>query len=225
MIAQRTRKEGLSQQAYKTIKSMILRNELSQGEFISEAGLQERLGIGRTPVREAILQLSQDRLITIYPRKGIEVTRISPKSVRDIFEIRSILEPTALRKGVAKLGEEWLREMRDRFAEHSNDATPISRDDAIALADLDDRFHTGLIETMGNQYASDLMRSFMDYLVIIRSTVTETDTRRFHDSNEEHIQIIDAMLAGDVERACECLSEHIRVSFDEAIRTILDLSY
>jgi DNA-binding GntR family transcriptional regulator len=225
MIAQKTRKEGLSQQAYKTIKNMILRNELSQGEFISEASLQERLGIGRTPVREAVLQLSQDQLVTIYPRKGIAVARISPKSVRDIFEIRSILEPEALRKGASKLAGEWLREMRDRFAGHSNETAPISREDAIKLADLDDQFHSGLIGTMENQYANGLMRSFMDYLVIIRSTVTATDTSRFRESNEEHIKIIDAILAGDVELACERLSEHIRISFDESIRKILDWSY
>jgi DNA-binding GntR family transcriptional regulator len=225
MITQKARKEGLSRQAYRTIKNMILRNELRQGEFISEASLQERLGIGRTPIREAVLQLSQDKLVTIYPRKGIAVASISPKSVRDIFEVRSILEPIALRKGISKLTRKWLCEMRGRFAEHTNEATPISHEDAIKLADLDDQFHTELVGTMGNQYASSLMRSFIDYLVIIRSTVTTTDTLRFLNSNDEHIKIIDAILADDVELACERLSEHIRISFDEAIHTILDLSY
>lgn len=225
MAAEGMRREGLSQQAYRTIKNMILQNELCQGEFISETGLQEKLGIGRTPVREAILQLARDRLITIHPRKGIEVTRISPKDIRDIFEMRSILEPAALRKGIPKLNREWLLEMRARFAEHVGDAAPISREDAVKLADLDERFHTGLIETLKNQYANDLMENFIDYLVIIRSTVTESDAPRFRDSNGEHIAIIDAILAGDADLACLRLSEHIRISFDEAIRAILDFSY
>lgn len=226
MITRDTRREGLSQQAYRTIKNMILRGGLSQGEFISEAGLQERLGIGRTPVREAILQLSRDRLITIHPRKGIEVTRISPKVIRDIFEIRSILEPVALRKGISKLSREWLYEMRERFVAGAKDTSgPISRDDAVKIADLDDSFHAGLIESLKNQYATNLMENFMNHLVIIRSTVTASDAVRFRDSNNEHIGIIDAILDGDAELACQRLSEHIRISFNEAIHTVLDLTY
>jgi len=225
MAAEKFGREALSQQAYRTIKSMILTNELHQGEFINEALLQEKLGIGRTPVREAVLQLSRDRLITIHPRKGIEITRISAKAIRDIFEIRSILEPTALRKGITKLEKGWLCDVRTRFAEHMDDAPPIPREDAVELADLDDEFHTGIVQTMGNQYADSLMQSFMDYLVIIRSTVTVTDASRFRDSNGEHIAIIDAILADDVEQACQCLSEHIRISFNEAIHAILDFSY
>lgn len=224
MASFKGKKEPLSQKAYRTIKNMILNHELSQGEFISEADLQEKLCIGRTPVREAVLQLSQDQLIRIHPRKGIEIARISPKTIRDIFEIRSILEPVALRKGIDKLDKTWLRDIRDQFVRYNgDDIESISKEDAIHLADLDNQFHIGLIRVMGNRYADNLMQGFVDFLVLIRSTVTTSDIPRFQDSNKEHIEIIDFILAGDVEQACQKLSEHIRISYNEAIRTILDI--
>ena len=97
-------------------------------------------------MREAVLQLSQDQLIRIHPRKGIEVARISPKTIRDIFEIRSILEPVALRKRIDKLDKDWLRDIRDQFVRYNgDDIESISKEDAIHLADLDNQFHIGLI--------------------------------------------------------------------------------
>ena len=88
----------LSQVAYEQIKTMILQKDLTPGQFINEAQLQELLALGRTPVREAVLALAQDRLVTIHPRKGIEVTRPTPKDIHDIFEIRGMIEPAILRQ-------------------------------------------------------------------------------------------------------------------------------
>ena len=88
----------LSRVAYDRIKVMILQKELMPGQFINESQLQETLELGRTPVREAVLALAQDRLVTIHPRKGIEVTRPTPKDIHDIFEIRGIMEPAILRQ-------------------------------------------------------------------------------------------------------------------------------
>ena len=84
------REASLSKQAYDQIKSMILQKELAPGQFVNESQLQESLGLGRTPVREAVLALAQDNLVQIHPRKGIEITRPTPKSIHDIFEIRSL---------------------------------------------------------------------------------------------------------------------------------------
>ena len=71
-----THKTGLSTIAYQQIKSLILENKLQPGQFVNESQLQEILGLGRTPVREAILQLAENELITVHPRKGIEISRI-----------------------------------------------------------------------------------------------------------------------------------------------------
>ncbi len=67
------RRDSLSQVAYDQIKTMILQKDLTPGQFINEAQLQALLGLGRTPVREAVLALAQDKLVHIHPRKGIEI--------------------------------------------------------------------------------------------------------------------------------------------------------
>lgn len=87
------RRDSLSQVAYDQIKTMILQKDLTPGQFINEAQLQALLGLGRTPVREAVLALAQDKLVHIHPRKGIEISRPTLKDIHDIFEIRSLLEP------------------------------------------------------------------------------------------------------------------------------------
>lgn len=223
----RKKKEGLTQQAYKAIKTMILENELKPGQFINEAQIQEQLGIGRTPVREAILQLSRDQLITIHPRKGIEITKISPKAIHDIFVIRSIIEPVILRMSASRLNVELLKDMRRQFIESAAKLDENTREGVADIqciydsVQLDDRFHTELVGALGNQYANNLMKSFVDYLTIIRSTVTAADAIRFNTSNNEHITIIDAILDGNIDAACQKLSEHIEVSYQEAVNNFM----
>ena len=71
-----------------TTKMMILQKELTPGQFINEAQFQALLGLGRTPVREAVFALARDNLVHIHPRKGIEISRPTLKDIHDIFEIR-----------------------------------------------------------------------------------------------------------------------------------------
>lgn len=220
------KKEGLADQAYKSIKNLILTNQLRPGQFINEQQIQTMLGIGRTPVREAFLRLSRDQLVTIHPRKGIEITRISPKVLHDIFEVRILLEPLILEKSCDIIDAEWLKDMRGKFARYSEaageEALPLN---AVELAELDDKFHVELMEFFGNQYTTDLMRSFVDCLAIIRSTVTTANHARFQKSNDEHIAIIDCLLSGDVVSAKQKLLDHLNESYNQAVQTLMHLPY
>ena len=105
------RQGSLSQLAYDQIKSMILQKELLPGQFVNEAQLQTMLSLGRTPVREAILALVQDNLVRVHPRRGIEITRPTPKDIHDIFEIRQLLEPLVLRQCFYQVDLQWALEI------------------------------------------------------------------------------------------------------------------
>ena len=96
----------LSRVAYDRIKVMILQKELMPGQFINESQLQETLELGRTPVREAVLALAQDRLVTIHPRKGIEVTRPTPnpRYLRDSWDHGACHSAPVLRHGGSTVG-------------------------------------------------------------------------------------------------------------------------
>ena len=97
----------LSRVAYDRIKVMILQKELMPGQFINESQLQETLELGRTPVREAVLALAQDRLVTIHPRKGIEVTPHTqgyPRHLRDSWDHGACHSAPVLRHGGSTVG-------------------------------------------------------------------------------------------------------------------------
>lgn len=213
----------LSRVAYDRIKVMILQKELMPGQFINESQLQETLELGRTPVREAVLALAQDRLVTIHPRKGIEVTRPTPKDIHDIFEIRGIMEPAILRQCCGMVDPQWAVDMRALLQGHADDTASNAGETAAPLIDLDNRFHLGLVDVFHNQYASNLMRSLVDFLNLIRVTAWSAD--RYQISNREHIDILDAILEKDVDRACRLMEEHIQLSYQEAIHTMMHASF
>ena len=208
------RETSLSKQAYDQIKNMILQKELSPGQFVNESQLQESLGLGRTPVREAVLALAQDNLVQIHPRKGIEITRPTPKSIHDIFEIRSLLEPMILRQCFYQVDLQWATDMRALLLEHQDDEAGRAGQTASPLIELDNKFHLEL--------ASQLMRSLVDYLNLIR--ITAWRPLRYQVSNQEHIAILDAILQQQQETACQLLTEHIQLSYQEAINTMMHSS-
>ena len=207
------KRERLSQVAYDQIKTMILQKDLTPGQFINESQLQELLELGRTPVREAILALAQDKLVTVHPRKGIEITRPTPKDIHDIFEIRSLLEPMILRQCFSMVDPQWAMDMRALLLQHEDDSAGNSAETAAPLIELDNRFHLELVDTLRNQYATNLMRSIVDYLNLIRV------------SNREHIDILNAILEQDLETSCRLLSDHIHLSYQEAINTMMHTSF
>lgn len=216
-----TKKEGLAQQAYKQLKSMILSHHLKPGMVVNEAQLQEALGIGRTPVREALLQLSKEQFLIIHPRRGIEIARISPKRIRDIFQVRSLLEPQILRIGMDRIDLAWISKMKEEFIKYTRADFDLSSKDAIELSNLDNEFHMGIVVSIDNYYTNELMESFQDYLTLFRAS-TQIDVVRFSPSNQEHIAIIDAILSKDINLACKTLTDHLTRSYEEAIKIVMD---
>lgn len=219
-----TSKPGcLSQIAYGKIKDMILQRVLIPGQFVNEAQLQELLGIGRTPVREAILALAQDKLVTIFPRKGIEIASPTLKGIHDVFEIRSMLEPMVLRKCFDMIDPQWAVNMRATLLQHDADSAGNAAETAAPLIDLDNRFHLELVDTLHNTYASGLIHSSVEYLNLIR--VTFWQPVRYRESNREHIAILDAIINKEQEKACQMLSDHLMLSYQNAVNTMMHSSF
>ncbi len=217
------KKEGLSALAYKEIKSMVLANVLKPADIFSEAQLQEMLKIGRTPVREAVLQLSQEGFLIVHPRRGIEVARISPKRIKDIFEIRSLMEPEILRIGFSKIDRERLYEIRDEFLSYKGSDFNLTKSDTLHLSDLDNELHMTIVNSISNDYATELMISFNDYLTLFRASTT-IENIRFEPSNLEHIAIIESILKDDVEEAALRLTDHLDESYKESIKIVMNIA-
>lgn len=217
------KRESLSQVAYGRIRSMILKRELLPGQFINEGDLQQALGLGRTPVREALLALSRNGLVTVHPRKGVEITRPTLKAVHDIYEFRSLVELYILRRCFPVIDREWAARMRallEREQEHLDVDTSQSEANFIHL---DRRFHQELAATLNNQYINQQLQSMQDYLSLVRFSVWTLE--EILDSNHTHIAILDAILEDDVELACRRMSAHLKNSYQEAVETMMRMTF
>ena len=110
---------GMSQAelAYREIRALIVTLELAPGALISEPELQERLGLGRTPIREALRTLAHERLVEVYPRRGMFVAALDPRDLSALSEVREQLEPFAARLAAQRRTDEDLEVIDELIAD------------------------------------------------------------------------------------------------------------
>ncbi len=195
-------KVRLNQHAYEAIKQDIIDGVLQPGTLISENELTEKLGISRTPVREALYRLESDRFLKIFPKKGILIPDISLKDVRDLYSIRAVLEPFAARLATGYIKLEDVERFRIVF-EAENIGSPIE------LITIDQEFHNLLVKHSNNDYLISLLTGFYDHLhrlrVIIRDKIFEERSRIY----AEHQEVIRALLARDEKQVESTLRKHL----------------
>lgn len=198
-------RKSAKQRVYELVKREALEGVLQPGERIVDADLCARLGVSRTPVREALLALAHEGLIRVIPRNGYFVSEISFADALDAYQLRLILEPIATAMAARRIGEDELRRLRV-LAEEETDGTV---DGFIRAIELNRAFHAQVAEASGNARLSRMMVELMDVLtrlvfVEMRGAGTIAPWR------EEHRQIVAALEAHDPVRA----SEVVRAAFD-----------
>ena len=123
---------------FNTLRQAILRGELKPGERLMEIQLANKLGVSRTPIREAIRKLELEGLVLMIPRKGAEVAEITEKSLRDVLEVRRALEELAVRLACDKISEEKIQELKEA-AEYFQ--STLKSGDITKIAEADVKFH------------------------------------------------------------------------------------
>ncbi len=209
---------GKADEAYEWIKEQIVRGIFPPMTDLSEDELQTQLGMSRTPVREALLRLEQDNLVKIYPRKGTIVTDVTLDVIREVYEVRLLNEPSVVKKAGPFVSREWLKDIKYRLENPPQDA---SREAVRTYyIELDDELHTTLIEASPNRYLRKALKMVYDQNRRLRyatsQPASETDK-----SIEEHISIVDALLAQDYDKAFTCDLEHLEKSELRTDNTII----
>lgn len=146
--------QTLTEQAYTLLEEMIVRLELAPGSAVSEAMLSTRLGIGRTPIREALQRLARERLVRILPRRGVIVSEIDVKSQLRLLEVRRELERLMARAAARRSTPAE----RERFAEISRafNRSAVERDD-VAFLRIDREFNELCLQAARNEFAATAM--------------------------------------------------------------------
>lgn len=202
---------SLKDHAYHRIKDAILTLQLKPGAPLVEAELAERLGISKTPVRDALLELRREGLVTKIPYSGTFVSEITTEDTREIIEIRAVLEGLAARLATPRLSESDLVHL-DSLIDRELDAIDAGN---IELAmQLNGEFHEIILAQVENQRLVALVENFEDQLQRFR-TLSSQLKGRLRKSAEEHRRVLTALCARDADRAEELFREHLLSVLDD----------
>jgi DNA-binding GntR family transcriptional regulator len=208
--------ELLSEQAYRSIRDLIVTLDLPPGAVVSESDLMARLSMGRTPVREALRALARERLVEVYPRRGIFVAGVDPRELSALSEARSVLEPAAARLAAVRLTDSDRATIDELL--HELDGLGHIPDERELIA-LDQRLHRFVYAACRNTF---LERSLDDYYThALRIWFLALDRlEHLDDAVGEHKAILRAIRDGDAERAADTMTAHID-GFESSIRQAL----
>jgi DNA-binding GntR family transcriptional regulator len=198
----------LKERAYEELRHLITTGELAPGTFLSERQLAARLGMSKTPVRSAIERLANEGFVSVSPQQGIVVRELSLRSVVDHFDLRIALETFVMRRLAGQLSAEQVSYLQRNLAEQAQCAT----EQLVARAvELDADFHLSLCEFLGNQEITWVMWRQRGKLNQVVETILRKDARRILSSYKEHAAIVQALIAGEGQRAAELLEAHLNV--------------
>lgn len=206
--------ESLSERAYRAIRDLIVRVDLAPGDVIREDDLQARLGIGRTPIREALQRLARDQFVTVIPRRGMLVAGVDVTELSMLYETRAILEPYATRLACARGRSEHWEAMATAIDAARRPGT--SNDDLMAI---DRTCHEIVWSASGNRFLTDTL----DMLYAQSDRLWHlylADVSDMRHAVEEHAEIHGALVAGDAERAASLAEAHMRAFDDEITRAV-----
>lgn len=190
---------------FNTLRQAILKGELEPGERLMEIQLAERLGVSRTPIREAIRKLELEGLVLMIPRKGAEVAEISEKSLREVLEVRRSLEELAIELACQRITPEELtalEEAENRFARAVEDG------EVMAIAESDENYHELIYQATANDRLVQILNNLREQMYRYRLEYIKDEDRR-QILVVEHEHILRAVRRRDIADAKSAVREHI----------------
>lgn len=194
---------------YEALKKRIIHHALRPGEPLNEVLLARKLKTSTTPLREALQQLQKEGFVENLPGRGSFVSQISLKDVRELFEIREILECQVVKQLVSEdlAVESRARAIRKDFASSKGKGRPRSRHNFTP----GDHIHLFVFESFGNHRLLEYYRTLHDHIERMRLFFfSNSHEQRSDRSFKEHLEILDAILAHDADRAEQAMRTHLR---------------
>jgi DNA-binding GntR family transcriptional regulator len=203
-----------ARQVYAYVKERLLDGRFAGGTLLSENELAHRLGVSRTPVRQAFVQLEAEDLVELYPRRGALVVPISPSEAEDVLEARLLLEQHCAGRAAA-LGGPFLA---DAFARAFADQEAALAAGGAGFSGRDREFHRLIIEAAGNQLLTRQYDVLRDRHERLTATTLAQDPTRIARFIAEHRRIAAAITAGDAEAATATMGAHLHSAHELARR-------
>jgi DNA-binding GntR family transcriptional regulator len=208
----------LAEKAYFAVRDQLIMLDIQPGEPIDDEQLATSLGVGRTPVREALKRLEGDRLVVSYPRRGTFATGMDIADLAHISEIRLQLEPLAARRAA----ERAPRTTRTEFDELASrlEALDIVRTDRTEVMRWDVSVHRAIYRAAHNPHLEDVLIRYDNLATRIHCMFLDRLSTTDMHVVAEHVALLRTIAAGDADRADELAREHV-LGFERAIRAVI----
>lgn len=205
---------SLADQVFDVIERDILNGTLERGEYLTETALSDRLGVSRTPVREAIRRLCQEHLLE-NTKHGVQVVGISPEDIRDIYEIRYRLEGLVARRVAEHATSEQIKKMKEDL---DLQAFYTERDDSENIKEMDSLFHQAMYDSCDSAPLKHTLEPLLMRIVKYRKASLSAPDRA-SKSLEEHLAIYRAIVDHNPDEAERLMLEHIRAASTSILLT------
>ena len=199
--------------AYNYLLNKILSCEYLPGQEISEKMLNDQLSFGRTPIREALVTLKSQNLITVYPRKGMQIRPFTKKYINEIYQIRKLMEPNVIRQFKNAYSKARLMDM------HSDLESCQGADDTFFYK-KDIQFHMSFIEMTQNDALISFYENIMieTYRLAMFTAINRYSTREYNIP--QHAKIIQALMTENDDQIAAAVNEHINYSLVTLCRVL-----
>lgn len=201
---------------FNTLRQAIITGEFAPGERLMEISLANRLGVSRTPVREAIRKLELEGLVIMIPRKGAQVARITEKNLRDVIEIRTVLEEFAAVLACERIDQSGLHDLRQA---HEDFIHSVENGDILDIVDKDETFHDTIFRATNNDRLISIINNLREQFYRYRMEYVK-DIRQRSNLVEEHRELLDAISSRDSIKAKELMKTHLLNQQQEVINNI-----
>lgn len=199
--------ENLSARVYNQIKNLILCNEIMPGQKLHHQQLSERLGVSRTPIREALTRLVQEGYVSFLPNRGFTCKEIRMQEAEELYELREALEAFAIEKAVAMATDDALRELREKMNAYGQDVqNRFTRERLVYDQDV----HLAIAQLTGNEILHSTLSHVFERIVLKRRTDGLYDQARGVAAHQEHMRLLEAIERRDAPGAVVILRGHIQ---------------
>jgi len=209
--------ESLAKMAYEAIRKSILSGQWKIGELYNEKAIAADLGISRTPVREALLELASQDLIIFLPRRGLMVNRFTRRDVDEIFELRKAIELAAVEKITVTSPPFDLFEIEDALLSQRK---AVKQKDYFAFMEADRLFHTSVSELTSNRRLIAILDNIRDMIHVMGAKALALEGRAV-EVIKEHQTILEAVKKGNLEEARRAMAYHLDQSKEAVVESEL----
>lgn len=201
---------------FNTLRNAILRGELKPGERLMEMHLANKLGVSRTPIREAIRMLEQEGLAVTIPRKGAQVAKMTEKDLQDVLEIRDALDELAVSMAAERMTPDQLDELKASM--HEFEAATRSKD-VRAIVEADEAFHNVIYRMANNPKLELIVKNLREQMYRYRYEYVK-GSASYHQLIEEHVAIIEGFEKQDSDYVRKIMHTHLENQI-EAVRAVI----